>query len=118
MVASSLCHVCGVPSNKFARKCQFDDHVQSHQNDRKFVCPFCGKTFKLYYALKHHQDKYHISVTHTCDTCGMRFSANSSLERHQKVHNSGISFVCEVCTKTFTRKDALSRHLTFTFNLC
>ena len=106
-VALSFCHVCALESSKL-KKCHFEDHVNSHQNDMKFICPCCGKCYQQYYSLLNHQNKYHSTINNTCETCGSNFSAKSCLERHKKVvHDRGNNYVCEVCTKTF----ALNQHL-------
>ena len=105
---STICHVCGVESSKFRKKCLFNDHVKSHQSDRNFICPYCGKCYQQYYSLLNHQNKYHSTISNTCETCGSNFSAKSHLERHKKVvHERSNNFVCEVCTKSFS----LNEHL-------
>ena len=109
---STICHVCGVESSKFRKKCLFNDHVKSHQSDRKFICPYCGKCYQHYYSLLNHQNKYHSTISNTCETCGSNFSAKSHLERHKKVvHERSNNFVCEVCTKSFSLNEHLKRHL-------
>ena len=68
-------------NGKFNRKENVKSHVQTHLDDRKYICKYCGK-------------------------CFVRINDR---KRHKKIHSGIKPYVCP-CGKNFTRHDALTRH--------
>ncbi|KAJ5760938.1 hypothetical protein N7520_008094 [Penicillium odoratum] len=66
---------------RFGRKENIKSHVQTHLNDRQYVCDRCGKDFVRGHDLK----------------------------RHLKTHSGKKPFAC-ACGASFARQDALTRH--------
>lgn len=66
---------------RFGRKENIKSHVQTHLNDRQYVCDRCGKDFVRGHDLK----------------------------RHLKTHSGNKPFAC-ACGASFARQDALTRH--------
>ncbi|KAJ5887967.1 hypothetical protein N7495_008008 [Penicillium taxi] len=66
---------------RFGRKENIKSHVQTHLNDRQYVCDRCGKDFVRGHDLK----------------------------RHLKTHSGSKPFAC-ACGASFARQDALTRH--------
>ncbi|KAJ6028346.1 hypothetical protein N7540_003922 [Penicillium herquei] len=66
---------------RFGRKENIKSHVQTHLNDRQYVCDQCGKDFVRGHDLK----------------------------RHLKTHSGKKPFAC-ACGASFARQDALTRH--------
>lgn len=71
----------GCNMKPFARKENIKAHVQTHLNDRKYVCTHCQN----------------------------RFVRPNDLKRHKVIHEEAKDFVCK-CGAAFGRKDALRRH--------
>lgn len=68
-------------SRVFGRKENIRAHVQTHLDDRKYLCQPCGK----------------------------RFVRQHDLRRHAKIHSGKREFKCP-CDRAFARHDALTRH--------
>ncbi|KPV75766.1 uncharacterized protein RHOBADRAFT_14078, partial [Rhodotorula graminis WP1] len=67
----------------FPRKSAIESHIQTHLEDKPFVCPH--------------------------DDCGASFVRQHDLRRHERIHSDNKPFPCG-CGKAFARGDALTRH--------
>lgn len=75
-------HNCGQLLNKGDPE-KVQEHMQSHNKVRPFLCGYCSRAF----------------------------SRKHDLERHARVHSGDRPYVCSVCKKGFPRSDALRRHI-------
>lgn len=75
--------VCGFDNcnGRFGRKENIKSHIQTHLNDRQYVC----------------------------DQCDRDFVRSHDLKRHLKTHSNNKPFICR-CGAPFARQDALTRH--------
>ena len=68
-------------NGRFGRKENIKSHIQTHLNDRQYVC----------------------------DQCERDFVRSHDLKRHLKTHSNNKPFICR-CGAPFARQDALTRH--------
>jgi len=71
---------CG---KKFGRKENIKSHVQTHLNDRQYVCPHCNKCFVRQHDLKRHA-KIHTGIKPYPCECGNSFARHDALTRHKQ----------------------------------
>ena len=71
---------CG---KKFGRKENIKSHVQTHLNDRQYVCPTCKKCFVRQHDLKRHA-KIHTGIKPYPCECGNSFARHDALTRHRQ----------------------------------
>jgi Zinc finger, C2H2 type len=86
----------------------------SANNERRYVCSGCGRSFDKKYNLREHEKKHDLSRVspHVCPEpgCGKRLGRRTDVNRHvQSVHEKAKRFACPKCQKRFDRKDTLSR---------
>lgn len=82
----------------------------SHQAERPFLCPACGKRFSRKGSLMVHQRIHTGERPFSCSKCGKCFTQQSVLHRHQVIHTGERPFSCFECGKSFTRKRTLVGH--------
>lgn len=68
------------PAAQFSSSCALEEykaHLHAAHNDHRFVCPSCGKLFKLRGSLLVHERIVHNPAavgSHTCSACGAAFN--------------------------------------------
>lgn len=70
-------------NKKFGRKENIKSHVQTHLNDRQFMCPSCQKCFVRQHDLKRHA-KIHTGIKPYPCLCGNSFARHDALTRHRQ----------------------------------
>ncbi len=102
------CHTC---DTSFTELVTFEQHVRSHELDKKCMkCFHCGKTFASYSNLKRHK-KIHTGVRpHVCAFCARPFLNRSDLVRHWRIHTGERPYRCEVCQHAFKYSFNLKTH--------
>ncbi|XP_035534550.1 zinc finger protein 17-like isoform X1 [Morone saxatilis] len=76
----------------------------------RFSCPDCEKSFKFQSLLKAHQRIHTGEQPFLCSQCGRRFSFKQSLERHKQTHKSGRKYECLICGEFFKSLVAQREH--------
>ncbi|XP_029317457.1 zinc finger protein 11-like isoform X2 [Cottoperca gobio] len=76
----------------------------------RFSCPDCEKSFKFQSLLKAHQRIHTGEQPFLCSQCGRRFSFKQSLERHKQTHKSGRKYECLICGEVFKSLVAQREH--------
>ncbi|XP_041820254.1 zinc finger protein 814-like isoform X2 [Chelmon rostratus] len=76
----------------------------------RFSCPDCEKSFKFRSLLKAHQRIHTGEQPFLCSQCGRRFSFKQSLERHKQTHKSGRKYECLICGEFFKSMVAQREH--------
>ncbi|KAI1768470.1 hypothetical protein GGR53DRAFT_478227 [Hypoxylon sp. FL1150] len=70
-------------NKKFGRKENIKSHVQTHLNDRQYMCPTCHKCFVRQHDLKRHA-KIHTGIKPYPCECGNSFARHDALTRHKQ----------------------------------
>ncbi|XP_007891715.2 transcription factor E4F1 [Callorhinchus milii] len=79
--------------------------------DGRFVCQICVKTFKTAVILKAHMVTHSDNKAFRCKMCGMAFRTKGSLVRHNRRHTDERPYRCQMCGMSFRESGALTRHL-------
>ncbi|XP_028008794.2 transcription factor E4F1 isoform X3 [Eptesicus fuscus] len=79
--------------------------------DGRYVCALCHKTFKTGSILKAHMVTHSSRKDHECKLCGASFRTKGSLIRHHRRHTDERPYKCAKCGKSFRESGALTRHL-------
>lgn len=105
-------HVCDECGRSYTSRTCFNQHMDKHKNNKRYVCNYCDKKFFGWIARRTHIYKVHLKKTYCeCSHCGKGFYMRHELTKHiRSVHMEGYSYQCEVCGKTFKRKDQLKDH--------
>ena len=80
-------------------------------DDGKYICTFeeCGKTFGRKENIKSHVQTHLDDRKFLCQHCKKCFVRLHDLKRHAKIHTGIKPYVCQ-CGRDFARHDALTRH--------
>ncbi|XP_035501793.2 zinc finger protein 420-like isoform X2 [Scophthalmus maximus] len=79
-------------------------------DEERFSCGGCEKSFKFQSLLKAHQRIHTGEQPFLCSQCGCRFSFKQSLERHRQTHKSGRKYECLICGEFFKSLVAQREH--------
>ncbi|XP_029432108.1 transcription factor E4F1 isoform X2 [Rhinatrema bivittatum] len=79
--------------------------------DGRYVCQLCQKTFKTASILKAHMVTHSTRKDYECKLCGTAFRTKGSLIRHNRRHTDERPYKCKKCGKSFRESGALTRHL-------
>ncbi|XP_048003116.1 oocyte zinc finger protein XlCOF6-like [Leguminivora glycinivorella] len=116
-----VCKDCRfVASNRYHAITHFREH-----SGFKYVCKYCGATFKKPSTHGTHVRIQHPQENTSCDVCGETFQGDFGLRMHktrahkQNLENESESLNCSTCGVQFASSYAMARH-TFTApdNLC
>lgn len=76
-----------------------------------FICPKCGKEYKLKRDLQKHTRSTHPEdCNFVCDVCQSKFQSRMGLARHRKLVHSNINYSCRTCNQQFPTLRALQCH--------
>ncbi|XP_034838111.1 zinc finger protein 1 homolog isoform X9 [Maniola hyperantus] len=105
---------CGICNERFKGIQMKDKHMISVHGMSPVIrkCLACDQTFTSQYALRVHQNRYHMMERRfPCTECDMKFFTGGQLKYHMLKHTGQKDFQCDVCLKWFTRKCVLREHM-------
>ncbi|XP_055613975.1 zinc finger protein 721-like [Uranotaenia lowii] len=83
-------------------------------NQGRYKCPYCPKTFSRHYVMKEHTFIHTGSLRYRCDECYAMFNRPNYLQTHKlKYHSPNSTFQCikcRFCTRSFVRKQDIRVH--------
>ncbi|XP_058832118.1 transcription factor grauzone-like [Topomyia yanbarensis] len=95
----------------FYVKCRIIEHINSHQNPKRFHCEICDRYYNSKEYLELHNMKKHSNVEEkpfVCDKCEKSFPKQSLLNAHRKTH---IQAECSVCHRMLANIYSLKVHM-------
>nr|XP_054606519.1 transcription factor E4F1 isoform X2 [Nothobranchius furzeri] len=100
------------PSVKLAsRNADSDTLSHSVNQEGRYICPICQKTFKTTNILRTHVKTHSDQKNFSCELCGTSFRTKGSLIRHNRRHTDERPYRCNLCGQSFRESGALTRHL-------
>ncbi|KAJ1999196.1 hypothetical protein GGI06_006116, partial [Coemansia sp. S85] len=103
----------GEPSHKRRRTSGAPTHKRDQQ--RRFDCDICNRSFARQYNLKTHRMTHFPEVQASrpfkCPHCIKAFTRKHDLQRHSVLHERTDKYTCPRCHMGFQRKDAMKKHL-------
>ncbi|XP_034566869.1 transcription factor E4F1 isoform X2 [Notolabrus celidotus] len=88
-----------------------DKLVYKVNNEGRYICQLCEKTFKTTNILRTHMKTHSDHKNFACDLCGTSFRTKGSLIRHNRRHTDERPYRCNLCGQSFRESGALTRHL-------
>ncbi|KAJ1662582.1 hypothetical protein IW140_005278 [Coemansia sp. RSA 1813] len=98
------------------RRRTHDPNSTPHKRDqeRRFDCDVCNRSFARQYNLKTHRLTHFPDANESrpfkCLHCIKAFTRKHDLQRHASLHKRADKYSCPQCHRGFQRKDALKRH--------
>uniref|UniRef100_UPI0037E6FB22 transcription factor E4F1 n=1 Tax=Semicossyphus pulcher TaxID=241346 RepID=UPI0037E6FB22 len=89
----------------------FDKPVYKVNQEGRYICQLCEKTFKTTNILRTHMKTHSDQKNFSCDLCGTSFRTKGSLIRHNRRHTDERPYRCNLCGQSFRESGALTRHL-------
>lgn len=101
-------YTCPDCQKKFTFPEELNKHLQIHLKEDNGTCPKCNKTFSGAEELEAHV-RVHLK-SFSCDTCGKTFKVEYALKKHQQGHQTQ-QYYCSLCRKRFLKLSHYKRHL-------
>jgi len=107
------CTLCDYKSSK-SELLKF--HINTHSDDRSFLCDMCGKGFKNMKQLRNHKELHSADLSirphYSCDVCGKSLSNSRLLRAHKNaIHLKARAYLCNFCGHNTTSQSSLRIHL-------
>lgn len=89
----------------------------SSTNEKKAVCPACGKTFRSHFSLTIHKRIHYlesdssVKLAHKCPDCDQLFNKLSQLKLHVETVHYPEGFICKICNRQLSSLSLLERHM-------
>lgn len=92
------------------KKSTGSSETTSVDDDNKFVCRICSKSFTLQRLLNRHMKCHSDIKRYLCTFCGKGFNDTFDLKRHTRTHTGVRPYKCNLCEKSFTQRCSLESH--------
>lgn len=103
------CDVCGKQFERRRRWC-LDQHLLTHEAEKKFSCDICGKYFRSSNYLQTHIKACSGIKEEECAYCGKKFSKRSVLINHERLHTGERPYHCRLCNEQFRTHHTYTNH--------
>ena len=107
--------ICTVCHKSYSTPQNLKSHFSRvHMQERKHVCPKCGKCFFEKAELENHLSSHSSETLNLeCNVCKLKFKNKKTLYYHQKrTHNPGNKIhICYQCGKSYADSHHLNRHI-------
>ncbi|XP_062551234.1 zinc finger protein 260-like isoform X2 [Armigeres subalbatus] len=121
---------CPECKKQFRRLDKYKDHQKIHQNDRTFLCVYCGKDFPTTKYMNRHlqthvKEKVQKPEEFECEVCGKKMKYKSNYTNHMKTHGPQHSkpikedpdsppkkiYLCSICGRNCGSSSNLTVHM-------
>ncbi|XP_058832117.1 zinc finger protein 62 homolog [Topomyia yanbarensis] len=95
----------------FYVKCKIIEHINSHQDPKRFHCEICNRYYHSKDYLELHNKRIHSNDKEkpfVCDKCDKRFPKQKLLNAHLKAH---IQVECSICNRKLANVYSLKVHM-------
>jgi len=103
------CEVCGKQFERRRRWC-LDQHMLTHEPDKKHPCDICGKHLRSASYLQTHMKACSGIKEEECAYCGKRFAKKSVLINHERLHTGETPYQCRICDERFRTHHKYTNH--------
>ncbi|XP_061741191.1 transcription factor E4F1 isoform X2 [Nerophis ophidion] len=100
-----------MPEKPISDSGESDKIVYKVNQEGRYICPLCEKTFKTSNILKTHIKTHSDQKNFPCELCSASFRTKGSLSRHNRRHSDERPYQCTMCGQSFRESGALTRHL-------
>ena len=103
------CNICGKQFERRRKWC-LDQHMLTHEENKRFQCHICEKWFRSSGYLTQHMKACSGLKEEECAFCGKRFAKKSVLLNHERLHTGDKPFQCRICDERFRTHHNYSNH--------
>ncbi|XP_071441441.1 zinc finger protein 585A-like isoform X2 [Hetaerina americana] len=105
---------CQICKRLYIREKELKIHLESHLDERPFLCEKCGQCFKDVPSLKEHRSTpckaRGFSKSYECDVCEKKFHNARLLSRHRILQHTAL-YPCPLCGLIFRSRPAMNSHM-------
>lgn len=90
-------------NNKNSNPILFQYHLRIHNNQRNYMCRFCGFKSLTISAMKRHERVHTGERPYECRYCDKNFAGSAERQKHENIHNGIMPYKCQYCDKRFVQ---------------
>jgi KRAB domain-containing zinc finger protein len=104
---------CEICNDTFKISDTLNNHRRNVHNidSERHCCHVCGKIFSGGFYLREHLDRHQDVRRFKCEFCKKGFNSKSNLQQHRSIHLNERKFQCHLCEKDFNLRITLNQHL-------
>ena len=103
------CEICGKQFERRRKWC-LDQHMLTHEKEKRFQCEICHKFFRTTNYLSQHVKACSGLKQEECAFCGKRFAKKAVLQNHERLHTGEKPYQCRICGDHFRTHSNYSKH--------